>query len=149
MKKIVLALTLLILATVCYSQAPITPPSTPEPAKGTKEYYLQRSKVKKTKGWIFTPGGLVLTGLGWSMAVGETRNSIATLGEDKNNGAFSSLLILAGVGSFIGGTISFISAGHNKRKARALEVGFEQVPLPPHGSLNATAVPQVSYKIIF
>jgi hypothetical protein len=150
MKKIVLALAFLILTTVCYSQAPVTPaPASEVPPKGTKEYYLQRSKTKQTKGWIFTGGGVALIGLGYAMAISETVDYVSSAGQSNSNGTASGLLAVAGVVSVIGGTISFVSAGHNRRKSRSLAVGYEQVPLPQQGGLMTKAVPTIGLKVAF
>ncbi|RNI28729.1 hypothetical protein [Rufibacter latericius] len=149
MKKIVHALTFLILTSACYGQAPVTPLPIQGAPKGTEAYYLQKSKVKKTKGWIFTGGGVLLIGLGYAMAISETIDYVSSGGQSNNNDTTSGMLALVGVGSVIGGTISFISAGHNKRKAKALAIGYEQVPLPPSGTLITKAVPTVGLKINF
>lgn len=150
MKKIVLALTFLFLASACYSQAPVTSTHPSEtPLKGTKEYYGYKSKVKQRKGWIFTGAGVVLVGIGYAMAMSEAVDYISSGGQSDSNGTTSGLIALVGAGSVVGGTISFISAGKNRRKARAMAVGYEQIPLPQQGGLMTKAVPTVGLKIAF
>ncbi|WP_207434398.1 hypothetical protein [Sabulibacter ruber] len=149
MKKIVLALTFLLLATACYSQAPVPPAPITEPPKGTKEYYLEKRESNMVRGWILTPVGVALIGLGTAMAWSEIATGITTLGRDSKNSSTPGLLVAVGIGSVLGGTVSFISARKNRRKARAMAVGYEQVPLPLSGTLIAKAVPTVGLKVSF
>ncbi len=101
------------------------------------------------RGWILTPVGVALIGLGTAMAWSEIATGITTLGRDSKNSSTPGLLVAVGIGSVLGGTVSFISARKNRRKARAMAVGYEQVPLPLSGTLIAKAVPTVGLKVSF
>ncbi|WP_210463114.1 hypothetical protein [Rufibacter roseolus] len=150
MKKIVLALAFLILATTAYSQPPVTPTPTKGASKYTKAYYLEKREANMVRGWILTPTGVALMGLSFALAWGDAATSITSLGTQKsNNGATSGIMAVAGVAGVVIGTISFISAGQNKRRARSMAVGYEQVPLPQQGGLMTKVVPTVGLKVAF
>ncbi|KAA3440036.1 hypothetical protein [Rufibacter hautae] len=149
MKKITLALVLLMLATVCYSQTPVVPTPIQGASKYTKEYYLEKKEANMVRGWIFTPVGVVLMGASFAMAWNEVATGITSFGQNETDGTGSGILALAGVSSIIVGTVSFISAGSNKRKARSLAVGYEQVPSLQPGNAITKTVPTVGLKVAF
>ncbi|ALI98662.1 hypothetical protein [Rufibacter tibetensis] len=147
MKKIFLALILLTLVNTCYSQTPVLPNQ--ETPKGTKEYYLHKSKANKTRGLILTAGGALLIGTAFYIAVDESLESLGTLGQDEYDNTIPDILAYTGLGAVIGGTISLISASHKKKKARSLAIIQQQVPLPLQGTSMTKAVPTVGIKFHF
>ena len=75
-------------------------------------YYLQKSKNKRTAGWVFLGGGVVAIGAG--LAIGANKN--ATFDDAATGGIIAVVGALASLGSIP----FFVSASSNKRKAGLL-----------------------------
>lgn len=105
MKKIITCIALLIVANSIYSQQ-----NNPSPAL-TKKDYLQKSKNQKTAAWLFTGGGMLITGLGISDG-------------DENGGKSESsrktVLIVTGLAAIGVGITLFIAATENKKEQSLL-----------------------------
>ena len=132
MKKIITCIALLIVANSVYSQQ-----NNPSPAL-TKKDYLQKSKNQKTAAWLFTGGGMVITGLGISDANdygGQSESSRKTV------------LIVTGLAAIAVGITFFISATTNKKRAESLSFRMENAPQLRQGSFVNHSYPALSFRL--
>ena len=132
MKKIITCIALLIVANSIYSQQ-----NNPSPTL-TKKDYLQKSKNQKTAAWLFTGGGMVITGLGISDGNdygGQSENSRKTV------------LIVTGLAAVAVGITLFISATENKKRAESLSFKMENAPLIRQGSFVNHSYPALSLRL--
>jgi len=132
MKKIITCIALLIVANSIYSQQ-----NNPSPTL-TKKDYLQKSKNQKTAAWLFTGGGMVITGLGISY---EDDNG----GKSGNSG--KTVLIVTGLTAVAVGITLFIAATENKKRAESLSFKMENAPMIRQGSLVTHSYPALSFRL--
>lgn len=130
MRKLLISLSFLFVASTVYSQE-----TTPSPTL-TKQDYLKKSKSQKTTAWILLGAGVTLL-------------AIAAPG----NVSFDVLPILAiGSGAAIIGSIPlFIAAGKNKRRAAAMTANFEiqRSPVISYAGPSSRLLPGISVKVNF
>ncbi|HMK26795.1 MAG TPA: hypothetical protein VK483_12265 [Chitinophagaceae bacterium] len=131
MKKIITCIALLIVANSIYSQ------QNPSPAL-TKKDYLQKSKNQKTAAWLFTGGGIVITGLGIS-------DGNASAG--KSDDSRKTVLIVTGLAAVAVGITLFIAATENKKRAESLSFKMENAPLIRQGSFVNHSYPALSFRL--
>jgi hypothetical protein len=119
----------------------------PSDLKHTKEYYLKKSKNRKTEGWILIAVGGMCLGV---YAVNEINHNAS---DDESAFDFSStyndfLGFFGGI-CILGGTIDFISSSNNARKAASLSLNMEQIRMPQLNSSYLKATPALCLKINF
>jgi len=132
MKKIITCIALLIVANSIYSQE-----NNPSPAL-TKKDYLQKSKNQKTAAWLFTGGGIVITGLGIKDADEYGGNSESSR---------KTILIVTGLATVAVGITLFISATTNKNRAESLSFRMENAPVIRQGSFVYHSYPALSFRL--
>src|SRR5258705_8651639 len=132
MKKIVTCIALLIVANSIYSQQ-----NNPSPAL-TKKDYLQKSKNQKMAAWLFTGGGMVITGLGISDGGDNT---------GKSESSRKTVLIVTGLAAVAVGITLFITATENKKRAESLSFRMENAPLIQQGSFVNHSYPALSFRL--
>ena len=132
MKKIITCIALLIVANSIYSQQ-----TSPSPTL-TKKDYLQKSKHQKTAAWLFTGGGIAITGLGISY---DDDNG----GQSENSG--KTVLIITGLAAVAVGITLFISSSVNKKRAESLSFKMENAPLIQQGSFVNHSYPALSLRL--
>ena len=131
MKKIIICIALLIVANSIYSQ------QNPSPTMTTKDY-LQKSKNQKTAAWLFTGGGMVITGLGISY-------DDDSGGKSENSG--KTVLIVTGLAAVAVGITLFIAATENKKRAESLSFKMENAPMIQQGSFVNHSFPALSLRL--
>ncbi|PWA07395.1 hypothetical protein [Flavobacterium psychrotolerans] len=134
MRKIFFTLTLLLFTLRIFGQAI---PNT----EFSKDYYLQKSKNKKTTGWILLASGAVMTVVG---VVGFSNSDFLDDSSDRYG-----YLMLGGPVISLGSIPFFISYGNNARKAATLAVTNQPIYIPRQGSLVLNSQPSLSFKINF
>jgi hypothetical protein len=132
MKKIIACLALLIVVNSIHSQQ-----SNPSPVL-TKKDYLQKSKNQKTAAWLFTGGGMIITGLGIS-------DGDASGGKSENSR--KTVLIVTGLAAIGVGITLFISATTNKKRAESLSFRMEKAPLIQQGGFVYHSYPALSFRL--
>lgn len=137
MKKIILFVTMLIVAVSTFSQQ-----TNPSPAL-TKQDYMQKSKKQKTTAWVLLSVGVVCTGIG-SFRV----NPDGPLGDpDEPTNSNSTIFLVTGL-TAIGTSIPlFIASSKNKKKAASLAFKYEPVPQLLKSSFVYRSIPAVNIKI--
>ncbi|WP_210463113.1 hypothetical protein [Rufibacter roseolus] len=141
MKLTIFSLALLFLTTTSYGQG----------QKGrtpAQEYYLQKSKSHRSGGWALSGIGLGLMTTGVVIAT-SSASLFGSSGDGDGDILFGGILATTGLVSLIGGGISFISAGNNKRKAMSPEFSYTPIPLPQQGTLMNRSVPTLGLKVTF
>ncbi len=131
MKKIILGIMLLILATISFSQQ-----NNPSPAL-TKQDYLRKSKSQKITAFCLAGGGIVV----WLAGVSKNMNQ----NDDIDGGgevamAIGSIAALASIPMFI-------IASKNKRKAASLSFKNEPSLQVQKNSFVYRAVPSLTFKL--
>ena len=132
MKKIIICFALLIVANSIYSQQ--NNPS----ATLTKKDYMQKSKNQKTAAWLFMGGGVGLSILGFKA---ETRL------DDNSKNSSRGVAIVTGLAAISVGTILFITATQNKKRAESLSFRMEKAPQLQQGSLVYRSFPALSFRL--
>lgn len=132
MKNFIACIALLIVANSVYSQQ--SKPAVPL----TKQGYLQKSKNQKTAAWIFTGGGMLITGLGISES-----DQVGGQSDDSRK----TVLIVTGLAAISVGITLFILATENKNKAAALSFRMEKVPLIQQRSFVSRSYPALSFRL--
>lgn len=155
MKKAIVFLSLVVFAISSQSQGLTTDSS----HSLSKQDYLVKSKHQKTAGFVMLGGGLLLGGIGTSMAVSEAKkgatdifnmffhpdNSIPGFNEKRMNAGLTMMFIggLADLGSIP----LFVSAGHNKKKAAEMSFSPQMVPGLNGQLASGHLIPSLSVKL--
>lgn len=131
MKKIILGIMLLMLATISFSQQ-----NNPSPAL-TKQDYLRKSKSQKITAFCLAGGGIVV----WLAGVSKNMNQ----NDDIDGGgevamAIGSIAALASIPMFI-------IASKNKRKAASLSIKNEKIQTLQKGGFVYNLVPAIRLAI--
>jgi hypothetical protein len=117
MKKILVLLTILSLATISFSQSTVDP-------ELTKDYYLAKSKNQKTIAWALLGGGTAIAITG--MILGNQEDKPGDLGYGSS---FDSGMWLFG-GGIVADLVSipfFISSSNNARRAASVSLYIKKV----------------------
>jgi len=138
MKKIILLLLLVSVVATTFSQDTTG-------KQLSKEYYLQKSKNKKTTAWILLGAGTTAIVVGLLVEKnGENSNDFYSGTEQIGAGA---LIAALGAVADIVSIPFFISAGKNKRLAAT--VSLNDIYLTQHNSIAIKPQPALSVKLNF
>ena len=116
MKKIIFSFILLSFTFICFSQVEKAP-------KLSKEYYLQKSKNKKTVAWISLGGGTAMIVGG---AISEPKAKPSSLSDAYNFNA-SDIIILIGTGIDLISIPFFVGAHTNKKIAASVAITNQKI----------------------
>ena len=105
MKKIVLCLILLLFIVKSFCQTPVT----------SKDYYLEKSKTKKTAGWFMLVGGAIITTIGIA-SFGSNTVDVPDDADLEIN-LLPAFLTVVGIGTTIGSIPFFIKSKKYARRA--------------------------------
>ena len=134
MKKIIICITLLILANAIYSQQ-----SNPTVTL-TKKDYLQKSKHQKTAAWILVSGGSLCAMLGTVQF-----NFAGSDGEVNNSNSI--VFLVTGLVAMGASIPFFIASSKNKKKAADISFRMEKAPQIQQGSFVFHSYPALSFRI--
>ncbi len=139
MKKIVFSLTLLLFVAKSFSQSTAL----------SKDYYLKKSKNKKTVGWLMLGGGVAMTTIGIIIASGQTNDRLNDpFGVDPFSGNEGAAIVaVAGLASALGSIPFFINSAKNARKAAKVSFSTPKLLLPQQNTLAFKIQPTLSLKI--
>ncbi|PKB17654.1 hypothetical protein [Flavobacterium sp. 5] len=109
----------------------------------TKDYYLQKSKNKKTTGWVLLSAGVGITIVG---VIG-----FSSTFDDWNNDSTDAYgyLMLGGPLVALGSIPFFISSGSNARKSATLSINYHPILTPNQISVAQNIQPALSLRIEF
>ena len=133
-KKIVLATTLSFLILTAFTQT--TPNS-----KFSKDYYLQKSKNKKTVAWILLGGGTAMAVAG-AIAFSDNWDKGSNTATD-----ISGFILLGGFVADIVSIPFFISAHKNKKRAVSIVFTNQKIFLPAKNNNGLIARPSVVIRV--
>lgn len=113
--------------------------------KLNKEDYLIKSKRQKTTGFILLGGGLLTTGIGFAIGVGEGLGNLFVPEQDRsNNGEGIAIAGLVIMGSSIP---FFIASSSSRKKAISISLKNEKASLIGNNGFSYTLVPSLSVKM--
>lgn len=119
MKKIIISVVLLSIASASFCQQ-----TTTEPIQIAKTDYLKKSRNQKTAAWLLLAGGIVTTGIGIVVASVGAANDLVNSAVDLFSTGSSSSKSSGGEGIIIAGLFLqaasiplFITSANNKRRA--------------------------------
>jgi len=134
MKKIIICVMLLIIASATFSQQ-----SNPSSTTLTKQDYLQKSKHQKTAAWIFMGAGVLSAGV-----LGGVKVNPEIGGADNSGSTIFLVVGLVAVGASIP---LFIAASKNKKKGMSISFKNEPAPYLENSSFIKWPVPSLSLKL--
>ncbi len=139
MKKIVFSLTLLLFVAKSFSQSTAL----------SKDYYLKKSKNKKTVGWLMLGGGVAMTTIGIIIASGQTNDRLNDpFGVDPFSGNEGAAIVaVAGLASALGSIPFFISSAKNARKAAMISFNNQKVLFPQQNTFVLKTQPTLTLKL--
>jgi hypothetical protein len=144
MKRIMITMLILIIATDCFAQM------TDQKGPLTTTDYLQKSKKQKTTAWVLLGGGAALITIGALIPEGEVTGDLFPypVTTNKNDG-IRAAFILAGGGSMLASIPFFLASSKNRRKGRAATVFFdaEKVPVLHKTSISNKSIPALVFRI--
>lgn len=141
MKKLIVLLTLLFLATASFSQSRTD-------TTFSKDYFLKKSRTQKHIGWGLLVGGTALAVIGAVNSDGSDPNNNFGPGDPNDNDIDTEdLLIIGGVVADLTGVAFLVGSAKNKRKAAALSLGGQKAPYPQGGRFTARTQPAVTLKV--
>lgn len=135
MKKIVFFLTLLLFAVKLFSQS----------AAFSKDYYLKKSKTRKTVGWVLLGGGVTMTTAGYLLLIKQVNDDPWTFLEFKGQGYV--MLMAAGATTALASIPFFISSAKNARKAATISFNNRRVLFPHQNTFVLKTQPTLTLKI--
>ncbi len=137
MKKIICFLTLLLFTVKSFSQTPAL----------SKDYYLKKSKKQKTVAWVMLGGGVAMTAIG--SVISDNQIDEDPFGYLYNNeGAGSTILTLAGIGTALGSIPFFLSSAKSKRRALSVAISNRIIFVPQQKGCALNTQPALSLKVV-
>ena len=109
----------------------------------SKEYYLDKSKSKKTTAFILLGSGFALT------VIGATAFESAWNSESNSSTDVKGTVMLGGVGLLLTSIPFLISSGNNSRKAASISLNNQNFPVLKEGSYVLNSSPCLSLKLNF
>jgi hypothetical protein len=154
MKKATYLLMFLLFAatTFCQQTTTVTPTL-------TKQDYLLKSKRQNIAGWVLLSGGFLTTSIGAAIGIADAGEDLTnglvtlfTLGtvvpvDEKNNSGVSTVLLVTGLGTMLGGISLLSAATKNKRAGAKLSFGTQKIPSLQNNNFTNHPVPSLSLKI--
>lgn len=137
MKTILIAFVIVALALEAFGQQAV---------KGTKEYYLEKSKKQRQTGTVLLVGGtaMAITGI-LIMGSGDSEGEVGMSQQD----ATGSFLFLGGLVADLISIPILISASHHKRIAADLTFDYQRINVPQQNGMTRAAQPGVTLRIRF
>lgn len=137
MKKVILSILLLVSIVNAFSQQTTQVKN--------KDYYLEKSKSKKTTAWILLGAGTASAVAG---AIGFNENF--DFFSDNGGGADAyGILFLGGVVADLVSIPFFTSAAHYKRLAADVTINYQNIYLPKQNTIALGKIPSLTIKIHF
>ena len=133
MKKILLALTLVLIFLKSFSQEPASPSL-------SKEDYLKKSKQQKKVGWI-------LLATGTAMAVGGGIVFYDTYYSESNSTDIAGIVMLAGIVTDLVSIGFFVGSSNSKKRAASIAVTNQHISLPQQNAFALKTQPALTLKI--
>jgi hypothetical protein len=110
----------------------------------SKEYYLQKSKNRKTTGWVLLAGGTTMAVVGGIVFA----NSDWFSGDDPSTDT-GGYLMLGGIVMDLISIPFFISSSHYASKAASISLNNQPILLPQQQGIIAKSQPSITLRIHF